>query len=232
MRVPCPREGGHQCCVAAQCPAIGSGAVDDKVEAPTVLGWDAGSGCVGEPLLWHDLAFGSYGLARHADPGALNHLCTSGQHASKLGHGRLKGPWLHHIQGWGGWGKEARAGEGVASTLFAWLVAGCLVARHSCEPRSGTRPCLGVEQCARTGRQGRQKHAIAIVYGKGPRCVVLPAVRPVPGTRGRWRGRTGSFEQHTPCRAIAPALVLQGSAFAASARQRAPSPASDSRRRT
>ena len=81
MRVPCPREGGHQCCVAAQCPAIGSGAVDDKVEAPTVLGWDAGSGCVGEPLLWHDLAFGSYGLARHADPGALNHFRTSGQQA-------------------------------------------------------------------------------------------------------------------------------------------------------
>ena len=67
MRVPCPREGGHQCCVAAQCPTIGSGAVDDKVEAPTVLGWDAGSGCVGEPLLWHDLAFGSYGLARHVE---------------------------------------------------------------------------------------------------------------------------------------------------------------------
>ena len=43
--------GGHQCCVAAQHPAVGSGAVDDKVEAPTVLGWDAGSGCVGEPLL-------------------------------------------------------------------------------------------------------------------------------------------------------------------------------------
>ena len=62
MRVPCPREGGHQCCVAAQCPAIGSG---------------AGSGCAGEPLL-HDLAFGSYGLARHADPGALNHFRTSG----------------------------------------------------------------------------------------------------------------------------------------------------------
>ena len=71
--------------------------------------------------------------------------------------------------------------------------------------------CLAAEQCAPTGRQGRQKHAIARVYGKGPRCVVLPAVRPVPDTRGRWRGRTGSFEQHTPCRAIAPALVLQGS---------------------
>ena len=54
-------------------PAIGSGAVDDKVEAPTVLGWDAGNGCVGEPRLWHD--------ARHADPGALNHFRTSGQQA-------------------------------------------------------------------------------------------------------------------------------------------------------
>ena len=34
----------------------------------------------------------------------------------------------------------------------------------------------------------RAGRAIARVHGKGPRCVVLPTMRPVPGTWRRWQG--------------------------------------------
>ena len=50
---------------------LGGGPVDNEAEATAVVDWDACCGCVGEPLLRHDLTFGSDGLSCHADPSAL-----------------------------------------------------------------------------------------------------------------------------------------------------------------
>ena len=82
--------------------------------------------------------------------------------------------------------------------------AACLPARYGSEPCSGMRPCLGAEQCARARRQGGQQHAIARLHGKGPRCVVLPTMRPAPGTWRRWRGGASAVEDHAPYRGLGP----------------------------
>ena len=100
---------------------------------------------------------------RRAQP--LSHVWPTSPSASKLGHGRLKGPWL---------------GFRVFEVVVATTSRAAATLRHAALPGSGA---VRANWAAR-----------------------------IPGTRGRWRGRTGSFEQHTPCRAIAPALVLQGSA--------------------
>ena len=47
MRVTRSCKEGHHCCVAAQRSSVGSGPVDDEVEAAAVVGWDACCGRVG-----------------------------------------------------------------------------------------------------------------------------------------------------------------------------------------
>ena len=97
------------------------------------MGWDACSGGVGEPLLRHDLTFGSDGLTCHADTSELDDFGTSGQQSGKRGRDRRKGPSRRHILGWSrsGWSKQARAGASDASKRFASPVAGCGLPRRT-----------------------------------------------------------------------------------------------------
>ena len=76
--------GGNQCRVAAQRSSVGAGPVNDEIMATAVVGR------VGEPLLWHDLTFGSDGLSHHVGPRAIDDSSTPGQQG-KRGHGRRKG---------------------------------------------------------------------------------------------------------------------------------------------
>ena len=60
---------------------MSSGTVNHEIEAPAIACKDAGAGCVGEPLLRHDLALGSDCFAGDADPGSLHHFGATGQEA-------------------------------------------------------------------------------------------------------------------------------------------------------
>jgi len=48
--------------------SVGSGPVNDEVKAAVVVGWDACCGHLGEPLLRHNLTFGSDGVSRAWSP--------------------------------------------------------------------------------------------------------------------------------------------------------------------
>ena len=65
--------------IAAERASVGSGTIDNEVEAPAVVRGDVWGGRVGEPLLRHDLSFGTHGLAGDAYPCPLDNLGTSGQ---------------------------------------------------------------------------------------------------------------------------------------------------------
>ena len=131
-------KGGHQCCVAAQRSSVGG-----EVEAAAVVGWDACSGGVGEPLLRHDLTFGSDGLTCHADPCALDDFGTSGQQAG----GSAALPQRPGASG--SWSRSLRRN---AICIASGGERGVGVAWDSLEPCSGVRTGLGTQQRT-AGRQ-------------------------------------------------------------------------------
>ena len=98
--------------------------------------------------------------------------------------------------GWGrsGWRKEARAGASDAAEQLASLVAGCRLLR-----RTALRA-----NWARTGRQEGQEHAIARVYGKVRRCVVLPSPRHLAPVAGRGKSRRGACATWGKCSSFVP----------------------------
>ena len=121
--------------------------INGEVEAAAVVGWDAYSGGVGEPLLRHDLPFGSDGLTCHADPSALDEFGTSGQQA---GSRASKGIRVHGATA--SWVGAAAAGANRQGQAQAtpqsdlhrlWRDAACLVARYG---GSGMRSRLGAEK--------------------------------------------------------------------------------------
>jgi len=142
MRVPCPRNGGHHCSVAARRSAVSSGTRDDKVEV-------AGNGHVGEratAVSRPDLRVG-----RPRAPRGPRHMLhtTFARLASK--------PVCELC---------CRAGAAVQTSRqrnlpCLWWDGGCLVERHSGEPGSGMRPCLWElrRPFAHTGGTSRQRPA-------------------------------------------------------------------------
>ena len=146
------------------------------------------------------------------------HVWPTSRSSDKRGHGRHKGPWRRHIlvgaaaaganrQG------QAQACASDASKRFASPVAGCglpAVRRGSGKGHA-------------SWAAGGQEHRIARVYGKRLRCVVLPTMRSVSGTRRHWRAPSRSMRDMRGSRSRLAWSCKVRRACAASARQRMPS---------
>ena len=102
-------KGGHQGRIAAERASVGSGTVDNEVEAPAVVRGDVWGGRVGEPLLRHDLSFGTHGLAGDAYP-ILARLASR----PVLGHAKAWSPRASTISPHPGLGPQRIAQSGSA----------------------------------------------------------------------------------------------------------------------
>ena len=63
----------------------------DEVEAPSVVSGNPSNGCIGGPLLRHDVSFGPNGLSQHLDPCPLEDeapACQQDPYGGKLQSGR------------------------------------------------------------------------------------------------------------------------------------------------
>ena len=107
---------------------------------------------MGEPLLWHDLAFRPHGFPRHSDPSALYHHGASGQQARSWACEGLVAEGVHCRRNLG-WGRTRWPVEGVVAMPLAWLAAA---------KWSRLRARLRAEQCLGTRQQNWQQRAIAI----------------------------------------------------------------------
>ena len=68
LRLPRAGERRHQRGIAAQRRAVGCGSVDDHIEATPIISAHPRCRGVDQPLLGHDLAFGTHGFSGNADP--------------------------------------------------------------------------------------------------------------------------------------------------------------------
>ena len=79
-------KGGHQGRIAAERASVGGGTLHNEVEAPAVARGDVRGGRVSEPLLRHDLSFGTHSLAGDTYPGPLDKLLARLASRPVLGH--------------------------------------------------------------------------------------------------------------------------------------------------